>query len=517
MTQEIKKLNVSGLAEHVLDAEAPTKDTLVKNPDYVEVDYTPATGISELWKQIGIWSGTVFGNVGGAAKINTTNFTLVETEDGSMHIAVANNAGKIASTADGIAMYYYKVPSSSTFTLTATMTINSFASNDQVSFGLMARDEIYVDENHSETIGDYVAAGPLKLTKSGSQWNCFARKSGVLTQGGTLSKDVAAGDVVDLKIESNSDGYACTYGTETAITGGFDFKLTTIDSDYVYVGMFVSRNADVTFSNIKLIVDGEEVVAGSDDTTTPGTGSDDTTTPGTGSDDTTTPGTGSDDTTTPGTGSDDTTTPSTGSDDTTTPSTDSDKTYSAVTVENLVAAEASSDAVAKDAAGNVVDIRNAKVSAKSDYVQAQKAEIDTILTNNGINLGANKLYYNVSLTDADGSTLTLAGGSVKITFAYPDGINADNYDFSVYHINTDGTVDSLGVTKTDNGLVVETRSFSPFVISYTLKSADTTATSGQSADGVKTGDTANPMPYVIMLGAAMLLVLGASKKKVKNN
>jgi hypothetical protein len=362
----------------------------------------------------------------------------------------------------------------------------------------MARDEIYVDEYHSETIGDYVAAGPLKLTKSGSQWNCFARKSGVLTQGGTLSKDVVAGDVVDLKIESNSDGYACTYGTESAITGGFDFKLTTIDSDYVYVGMFVSRNADVTFSNVKLVVDGKEVVAGSGDTTTPSTGNDDTTTPST--------------------GNGDTTTPSTGSSDTTTPSAGSDKTYSAVAAENLAAAEVSSDAVAKDAAGNVADIKNAKVTAKDDYVSAQKAEIDSILTNNGINPGENKLYYNVSLTGADGSALTLEGGSVKLTFAYPAGINADNYDFNVYHIKTDGTVEQLSVTKADNGIVVETTSFSPFVISYTLKAADTASGSGEnSSDSVNTGDSANPAPYVIMLGAAMLLVLGTSKKKIKNN
>ena len=60
---------------------------------------------------------------------------------------------------------------------------------------------------------------------------------------------------------SSTDGYACTFGKEETITGGFDFKLTSIDSDYVYVGMYVARNADVTFSDVKLIVDGKEVTA----------------------------------------------------------------------------------------------------------------------------------------------------------------------------------------------------------------------------------------------------------------
>ena len=62
-------------------------------------------------------------------------------------------------------------------------------------------------------------------------WNCFARKSGVLTQGGTCKSEVKAGQTYALKIESNSDGYACTFGDEDTITGGFDFMLTTVDSE----------------------------------------------------------------------------------------------------------------------------------------------------------------------------------------------------------------------------------------------------------------------------------------------
>lgn len=41
------------------------------------------------------------------------------------------------------------------------------------------------------------------------------------------------------------------FGDEPEVTGGFDFKLTAIDPEHVYVGMFVSRNADVTFMNVK--------------------------------------------------------------------------------------------------------------------------------------------------------------------------------------------------------------------------------------------------------------------------
>ena len=62
-----------------------------------------------------------------------------------------------------------------------------------------------------------------------------------------------------MSLSGTADGYATKIGNEEAVSGGFDFKLTSFDKDYVYIGMFASRNADVTFRNIKLIVNGEEI------------------------------------------------------------------------------------------------------------------------------------------------------------------------------------------------------------------------------------------------------------------
>lgn len=260
VTKAIKELNVSGLSNYIIEATAPTKaDTLVSNPSYVEPSYDPNLAQSELWEDYGIWKGSAFGDVGGL--VSKDNHTLETDADGNMHIAVKNNKGKISSTADGLGMYYYKVPSSSTFKLSATAKINSFDSNNQVSFGLMARDDMYIDTYINTTMGDYVAAGPLNLTKgTAGAYCCFARKSGVLAQGGTFTTMPAASDVVELSIEGTSDGYVAKYGNEPAVSGGFDFPLTRIDPENVYVGMYAVRNADITFSNIKLIVDGVEVI-----------------------------------------------------------------------------------------------------------------------------------------------------------------------------------------------------------------------------------------------------------------
>lgn len=265
ITQKIKELNVAGIAEHIITAEAPAKsDTLVSNPDYVEVDYTPVTGESQLYSKAGIWSPTAFGDLGGNPTTDKHIFGG-QDENGNIHMAVTGNKGKIASTVDGIIMYYYKVPADRDFTLTANVTVNSFDINNQVSFGLMARDDMYLDYYTKDTLGDYVAAGPLMLKNTGSVWNCFARKSGVLTQGGTCANEIKAGETYALKIHSNSDGYACTFGNEETITGGFDFKLTSIDSEYVYVGMYVARNADVTFSDVSLEIAENENTGNPDD------------------------------------------------------------------------------------------------------------------------------------------------------------------------------------------------------------------------------------------------------------
>lgn len=222
------------------------------NVDYVPSSYTAPTQTSSLWQSFTdangtVWNGTVFGNVGGEDKITGGDFTSVVT-DSTVTLGVANNRGKIASTVDGIMMYYVQIPAGTTFTLTAKATVNSLAKNNQVSFGLMARDELYIDTSISDPIGDYVAVG----TRNQGKINCFGRKSGKLFDGPTATEKYAAGDTVELKLVGTADGYTLSYGDNETVSAGFDYALTSIDPDYIYVGFYVARNANVTFSDISL-------------------------------------------------------------------------------------------------------------------------------------------------------------------------------------------------------------------------------------------------------------------------
>ena len=159
--------------------------------------------------------------------------------------------GKISAVTDGIAMYYKKVDITQNFRLSAKVRVNKIFANDQVSFGLMVRDDCYIDECMPDILGDYVAAAPLCITRRENTVGTFARKSGKLVEGPVTGFAIEEGKGYSLVLSSSQDGYMAQFADGPEVTGGYDFKLTAIDPAHVYVGMFAARNVDVTFYDIK--------------------------------------------------------------------------------------------------------------------------------------------------------------------------------------------------------------------------------------------------------------------------
>ena len=493
VTKTIKELGVAGISEHITAKEAPVKaDVLKSNPDYKEAEYSGELKQSELWKDAGVFKGSIFGDIGGDPNLIKDKFILEGNEDGSIHIAV-NGKGKISSTTDGIAMYYYKVPADSNFVITANATVNSINKHNQVAFGLMARDAMYIDVNDKSALGDYVAAGSIKQGTA----NCFKRKDGALGYGGTLENPVEAGKTYALKIESNSDGYACTFGDNAAISGGFDFKLTSIDADYVYVGLFAARQADVTFSDIKLVVDGK-VITGSD--VKPGDTPDDSK-PG----DSTPSDTPDDNKPGDNTPSD---TPNTPSD---TPSTsDSDKVNAVIKADDGINIKAevpvSGITFTEDEKKEIENGSTVSVSMEVKDVTATVSESDKKLVEDKVkevlNNGVVGAYLDLTLLKKVGSlkevsvTETAAGVVVKLDI--PESLK--NTDASVERKYTvvrihDGVAEALE-TSCENGVITfTTDKFSTYAICY----EDVAATgNGQASDNtINTGDVYNIALYVL--------------------
>lgn len=479
VTKTIKELGVAGISEHITAKEAPVKaDVLKSNPDYKEAEYSGELKQSELWKDAGVFKGSIFGDIGGDPNLIKDKFILEGNEDGSIHIAV-NGKGKISSTTDGMAMYYYKVPADSNFVITANATVNSINKHNQVAFGLMARDAMYIDVNDKSALGDYVAAGSIQQGTA----NCFKRKDGALGYGGKLENPVEAGKTYALKIESNSDGYACTFGDNAAISGGFDFKLTSIDADYVYVGLFVARQADVTFSDIKLVVDGK-VITGSD--VKPGDTPDDSK-PG--------DSTPSD---TPNTPSD---TPSTS---------DSDKVNAVIKADDGINIKAevpvSGITFTEEEKKEIENGSAVSVSMEVKDVTATVSESDKKLVEDKVkevlNNGVVGAYLDLTLLKKVGSlkevSVTETAAGVVVRLDIPESLK--NTDSSVERKYTvvrihDGVAEALE-TSCENGVITfTTDKFSTYAICY----EDVAATgNGQASDNtINTGDVYNIALYVL--------------------
>ena len=515
VTKTIKELGVAGISEHITAKEAPVKaDVLKSNPDYKEAEYSGELKQSELWKDAGVFKGSIFGDIGGDPNLIKDKFILEGNEDGSIHIAV-NGKGKISSTTDGMAMYYYKVPADSNFVITANATVNSINKHNQVAFGLMARDAMYIDVNDKSALGDYVAAGSIQQGTA----NCFKRKDGALGYGGKLENPVEAGKTYALKIESNSDGYACTFGDNAAISGGFDFKLTSIDADYVYVGLFVARQADVTFSDIKLVVDGK-VITGSDvnpDDNKPGDNKPGDNKPGDNKPGDNKPGDNKPDDNKPGdnTPSTPSDTPNTPSDTPSTPS-DTPSTPDSDKVNAVIKADAGINIKAEVPVSGITfteeekkEIENGStvsVSMEVKDVTATVSESDKKLVEDKVkevlNNGLVGAYLDLTLLKKVGSlkevsvTETAAGVVVKLDI--PESLK--NTDSSVERKYTvvrvhDGVAEALE-TSCENGVITfTTDKFSTYAICY----EDVAATgNGQSSDNtINTGDVYNIALYVL--------------------
>ncbi len=244
------------------NARAPAEaDDLVQNEDYVIPAYTPFSpaAASTLFETTAPWYGTVFGDCGGQEKLaNADNYSIIENGATVTMWAGSKDAkkqiGKIAAASDGIEMYFQQLPANADFTLTATATVTAIAKNNQVSFGLMARDDMYIDSYNNTIASNYVACAPYKLVNGDEKFSTsFMRKDGALTVTKTKGATVpSAGTAVPLSLTKKGTVYTVKYGDEPEVT--YEVDLTEIDKSYIYVGLFAARAVNVDFSNVKLTV-----------------------------------------------------------------------------------------------------------------------------------------------------------------------------------------------------------------------------------------------------------------------
>lgn len=218
---------------------------------YVVKEYTAPTNTSTIWTTIQKegWKGTVFGDVGGQDKINATNFTVKQTGD---TFTIGNHSdtirGKISGTTDGIAAVYMRLDKLRNFKIETTVKIDKFTkgTNNQHGFGLMLRDDMYVDTNDKTISSNYISAGWYGLESGNAIY--MRKNSGLVNSGKTGT--CAVGDTHTLSIEKNDQTFTVKYDSYTEQAMFTDLSLVGIDNDYIYICLYATRGIVATFSNI---------------------------------------------------------------------------------------------------------------------------------------------------------------------------------------------------------------------------------------------------------------------------
>ena len=282
----------SSLANYVVDdLKEPTREEFLKvNPNYVEPTYTAPTSWSTNWTTSGDWHASVFGALRhDPKKYIKTFYDIRENADGTVtledkglnkdgdydrdeegnilkdekgNIIYPNYAtGQFNSKKDGILMYFQQLSINDNFVFEATIHLDSVQYvNNGGAFGLMVRDDMYVDTFKADLNTNFLAVGNLGTpfgAGTSNEYTYVAFQRETTDAFGRLKEDktdnyLKVGDSVTLKIVKVDSTYSLFYnGVKTA--GKYDLSLAGDDKAYIYVGLFVA-GVTATFSNISLTV-----------------------------------------------------------------------------------------------------------------------------------------------------------------------------------------------------------------------------------------------------------------------
>lgn len=254
------------LKENVItNAVAPTKEVdfpLAVSADYVRPDYkpfTPSMKSSRYSITAQDWYGTAMGNLGGNS---FSPFNVSET-GGVFTLSVDDKKGKIfdnkdgSSGGDGLAAAFKQISSSKNFTATAKAKVTGMTANagSQSAFGLMVRDDIYVDTRNDALNSTYLAAGIID-----NKTAIFSRESKLLHKESN-SVSVGVNSEYDLKIERKGQIITLTVISGSQIFtkqySDLQIGLKSVDTEYMYICLFATRGMTVQFSNVSVEITGD--------------------------------------------------------------------------------------------------------------------------------------------------------------------------------------------------------------------------------------------------------------------
>ena len=264
------------LTNAIKESNLALKNSIVTNslaPCY-EVDYPDAINASYLKADVeafnpanysarnvtGDWYHTVIGNVGGTDK--PEKFTLTHSNGVFTVGNDGNSNGKFDSSGDGFGAIFMQIDKNKNFTASASVKVNAVGTSNpnQSGFGLMLRDDIYIDGEPEGTYTgkevistNYVTAGVMG-DGSGA---LFSRENSKLTKPSN-STTVAVGSTYTVSIERLGQVVTVAFndGTHNHTKTFTDFDFVATDNGYMYLCMFANRGLVVEFSNVQFEITG---------------------------------------------------------------------------------------------------------------------------------------------------------------------------------------------------------------------------------------------------------------------
>ena len=254
------------------DREKPLKnDVLVVNSEYQLIPYKAPNEdeivlVDHLNTRGSGWNATAFGAVGCNPLNSLNGFKAKTTKGGFVVGQIGKNLyGKFNASFDGFACCYKQVSASDNFVIKAKAKVIELVPSKQTSFGLMLRDDMYINQttHHASTMNNYVSAGFLTLNVSTNI--LFSREC---TTELTMEKNIFDGfynldDEAELEIIrlGQSITTRVVYKGKEYTKNYMDFDLTLVDRDYMYICLYSTCGTVVEFSNIKFEITGKAIEA----------------------------------------------------------------------------------------------------------------------------------------------------------------------------------------------------------------------------------------------------------------
>ena len=231
-------------------------------PDYKAPDLSALTPIATLGtgENQSVWYKTAMGNLGGnkadqfSATYDSATNTFTVANSGGSSGKIEDSPEKDAHS-DGFGAAFMRVSKNDNFTITATATIadGGVAGNGQTAFGIMLRDDMYIDTNLPSLATNYITAGMLL-----NGTTIFSRENKNLTKGDKTAQP-AKGDIYELSLERNGQNITVSVtkqGAAPITKTYYDFDLVAVDNDYMYICLITNRGLSVEYSNVTYTYNG---------------------------------------------------------------------------------------------------------------------------------------------------------------------------------------------------------------------------------------------------------------------